>query len=196
MKTSPKDLVKKVWQIAKRRISEQGPWVTLLWLYGRGLPALTGVPLLQFSRVTEQLFVGPQYREKGLKLLENEGIHAVVNLRIEKDDAALGLAPENYCYLPTVDDDAPSLEHLRQGIAFITREIEAGGKVYIHCGAGVGRAPTMAAAYLISTGISLDESLAMIKKVRPFIYIMPVQMKQLRHLESVLASQQNAPHLI
>jgi len=189
MKTSPKDLVKKVWQIAKRRIGEQGPWVTLLWLYGRGLPALTGVPLLQFSRVTEHLFVGPQYREKGLKLLENEGIHAVVNLRIEKDDAALGLAPKSYCYLPTVDDNAPSMEHLRQGIAFITREIEAGGKVYIHCGAGVGRAPTMAAAYLISTGISLDESLAMIKKVRPFIYIMPVQMKQLRHLESVLASQ-------
>ena len=196
MKTSPKDLVKKVWQIAKRRIGEQGLWVTLLWLYGRGLPALTGVPLLQFSRVTERLFVGPQYREKGLKLLENEGIHAVVNLRIEKDDAALGLAPKNYCYLPTVDDDAPSMEHLHEGISFITREIEAGGKVYIHCGAGVGRAPTMAAAYLISTGISLDEALAMIKKVRPFIYIMPVQMKQLRHLESVLASQQNDPHLI
>lgn len=196
MKTSPKDLTKKAWKIAKRRIGEQGLWVTLLWLYGRGLPALTGVPLLQFSQVTEHLFVGPQYREKGLRLLEKEGIHAVVNLRIEKDDAALGLAPKNYCYLPTIDDDAPSIEHLHEGIAFITREIQAGHKVYIHCGAGVGRAPTMAAAYLISKGISVDEALSMIKKVRPFIYIMPVQMKQLRFLESVLAAQKDTASTI
>ena len=196
MKTSPKDLMKKAWLIAKRRIGEQGLWVTLLWLYGRGLPALTGIPLLQFSRVTDHLFVGPQYREKGLKHLEKEGIHAVVNLRIEKDDAVLGLAPKHYCYLPTIDDDAPSVEHLHEGISFITRQISAGEKVYIHCGAGVGRAPTMAAAYLMSTGISLDEALSKIKKVRPFIYIMPVQMKQLRHLESVLAAQKNTPRVL
>lgn len=196
MKTSPKDLAKKAWKIAKRRIGEQGLWVTLLWLYGRGLPAITGVPLLQFSRVTDHLYVGPQYREKGLKLLEKEGIHAVVNLRIEKDDAALGLAPQKYCYLPTIDDEAPSMEHLHEGISFIAREIQAGGKVYIHCGAGVGRAPTMAAAYLISTGIPLDDALTMIKKVRPFVYIMPVQMKQLRHLESVLNAQKDTSGII
>ncbi len=187
-KTSPRELLKKVWTIAKRRIGEQGVWTTLLWLYGRGLPALTGVPLLQFSRVTPNLFVGPQYRENGLRFLEKSGIHAVVNMRIEKDDAALGLAPSKYCYLPTIDDDAPSIEHLREGIAFITQEIESGGKVYIHCGAGVGRAPTMAAAYLLSVGETLESALQLIRKVRPFIYIMPVQMERLRQLEALLTA--------
>jgi hypothetical protein len=176
-------LIRKGWQIARRRVGEQGLLVTLTWLYGRGLPAITGVPLLQFSRVTPQLFVGPQYRKRGLKLLEREGIHAVVNMRIEKDDSLLGLAPSQYCYLPTVDDAAPSIEHLAKGVIFIDQVIQSGGKVYIHCGAGVGRAPTMAAAYLVSKGSSLDSAIEKIRKVRPFIYIMPPQLEQLRRFE-------------
>ena len=39
-----------------------------------------------------------------------------------------------------------------RGVCFIDAEINRGGKVYIHCAVGCGRAPTMTAAYLISTG--------------------------------------------
>lgn len=175
--------IKKGWNILRRRIRDQGIRTSLLWLYARGVPMLTGVPLLQFSQVTPSIFVGPQYRRNGLIYLQRQGIHAVINLRIEKDDASLGLAPPNYCYLPTVDDQAPSIEQLLTGIDFIQKVIKEGGKVYIHCGAGVGRAPTMAAAYLISTGLSLFDALAMIKKVRPFIYITPPQMDILIRFE-------------
>jgi protein-tyrosine phosphatase len=104
-------------------------------------------------------------------------------MRIERDDAAYGLALTRYLHLPTIDDTAISAEHLERGIAFIREVIQEGGKVYIHCGAGVGRAPTMAAAYLISAGHSLEESLALIRKVRPFITITPPQMEQLRQFE-------------
>jgi hypothetical protein len=38
----------------------------------------------------------------------------------------------------------------------------------------------MAAAYLISTGDTLEEALNKIVKARPFIYIMPPQMQRLR----------------
>lgn len=170
--------------ILARRLREQSLTTSFIWLYGRGLPMLTGKPILHLSRVTTQLYVGPQYRAKGLELLRQHGIHAVVNMRIEKDDAAFGLAPEHYCYLPTVDDTAPSREHFLQGIAFIDRIIHEGGKVYIHCGAGIGRAPSMAAAYLMATGLSLQDALALIKKVRPFIFITPPQMKALLELEN------------
>ena len=169
--------------ILRRRLREQGVYTTLLWAYGRGMPLITGKPLLQFSEVTPQLFVGPQYRLNGLQHIKKHGIEAVVNLRIEKDDARLGLAPEQYCYLPTVDDEAPSSDHLQNGVQFIHQIIQSGGKVYIHCGAGVGRAPTMAAAYLISTGLSLSEALGMIKKVRPFITITNPQMQALEAFE-------------
>lgn len=179
-------LLRKATSIFARRIRTQGLATTLLWLYARGLPFLTGIPLLQYSRVTPQLYVGPQHRRLGMRLLLREGIRAAVSLRDEFDDAAHGLALPDYLHLPTVDDTAPSIAHLDQGVAFIRQIISAGGKVYIHCGAGVGRAPSLAAAYLMAEGRSLEESLALIRAVRPFITITPPQMEQLRKYEKEL----------
>ena len=177
------NLFQKGWKILVRRMRTQGVYTTLLWMHGRGIPYLTGVPLLQYSQVTPQLYVGPQFRKPGKDMLEANGIRACVNMRIEKDDAQYGLALERYLHLPTIDDQAPSFEHLDQGVSFIRETIQSGGKVYIHCAGGVGRAPSMAAAYLIAEGRSLEEALASIRKVRPFISITPPQMQQLQLYE-------------
>lgn len=173
-------LLHKGTSILARRLRTQGLYTTLLWAYGRGLPLLTGVPLLQYGQVTPQVYVGSQFNRRGKRVLERQGFNACVNMRVERDDAAFGLDLSQYLHLPTIDDDAPTLEHLDRGVDFIREVIAAGGKVYIHCGAGVGRAPTMAAAYLLAEGYSLDEALAMIRKVRPFITITPPQMEQLK----------------
>ena len=172
--------IQKAWRIIVRRIREDGLWTTLVWGYARLLPKLTGVPLLEYSRITDAVYVGPQHRKAGLAHMAEAGIHAVVNMRIEHDDALHGHAPADYCHLPTVDDDAPSLEHLREGVAFMQRVIGAGGKVYIHCKGGIGRAPSMAIAYLVAEGQSLDDAVALVKRTRPFINITDVQMEQLR----------------
>jgi hypothetical protein len=182
-------LLKKGWTVFSRRVQTQGLKTTLVWMYGRGVPFLTGSPLLQYSEVTPNLFVGPQYRERGKRLLQARGINACVNMRIECDDAAMGLDLEHYLHLPTIDDDAPSLEHFERGVGFIREVLASGGKVYIHCGAGVGRAPSMAAAYLMAEGHTLDDALALIRKPRPFIAITPPQMKQLRALEALYQAQ-------
>ncbi len=176
---------KKGWNILSYRLRTQGLKTTLIWVYGRGVPKLTGVPLLQFSEITPQVFVGPQFNQRGKRALEAAGITGDVNLRVEFDDAAHGLALQNYCHLPTIDDAAPALDDFQKGVDFIKRELAAGGKVYIHCAGGVGRAPTMAAAYFISEGYTLDEALKLIKKTRPFIKIMPPQMAQLKKFEAM-----------
>lgn len=173
-------LINKGFNILTRRLRTQGVHTTLLWMHGRIMPGITGVPLLQYCQVTPQLYVGSQFNALGKRLLARQGINSCINMRIERDDARLGLALEHYLHLPTVDDAAPSLEHLDQGVEFIREVTTRGGKVYIHCGAGVGRAPTMAAAFLIAEGHSLDEALAMIRKVRPFITITEPQMAQLQ----------------
>ncbi|MBZ0307209.1 MAG: dual specificity protein phosphatase family protein, partial [Anaerolineae bacterium] len=41
--------------------------------------------------------------------------------------------------------------------------------VYIHCAAGVGRAPLVAAAYLVSQGMSVDQARTFLRERRPFI---------------------------
>ena len=85
------------------------------------------------------------------------------------------MAPDRYLHLPTIDNDPPTLEHRRQGAAFVAEEIEGGGGVFVHCGSGVGRAPTMAAAYLVSTGKTADEAWEKIREKRPFVRPRPEQ---------------------
>lgn len=168
-----------------RRIRSHGVSNTLLWLYARSIPFVFGTPIIKYSEVTPQVFVGAQFRKSGKRKLERLGITNCVNLRIEFDDASHGLDLAGYCHLPTIDDDAPSIEHLEKGIRFIDDVVSRGEKVYIHCAGGVGRAPTMAAAYFISKGKSLDEAFAIIGRARPFINVMPAQIEQLQRFESI-----------
>jgi predicted protein tyrosine phosphatase len=165
------------------RLRTQGLRTTLIWLYGRGYPKLTGIPLARTSAVTPNLYIGGQYGRRGKRKLERMGVTGGVNMRMESDDAQHGLALAEYCHLPTPDDHAPTMEHLQEGVAFIQRVIDGGGKVYIHCAGGIGRAPTMAAAYLVTQGMALDDAITLIKQTRPFIRIMPPQMARLREFE-------------
>jgi protein-tyrosine phosphatase len=61
----------------------------------------------------------------------------------------------------------------------VQEEVANGGVVYVHCGSGVGRAPTMVAAYLISTGMAPEQAWACIQAVRPFIRPTPPQLEQI-----------------
>ena len=188
----PLRLVAKVFRILVNRLRTQGLRHTLIWLYARGMPLITGVPLLKYSQVTPQIFVGPQYRRAGKRTLETAGIHYNVNMRIEYDDAAHGLALQHYCHVPTIDDTAPTLEQLERGVTFIEQAIAADGKVYIHCAGGIGRAPSMAAAYFISQGIALEHAIAMIKQARPFVRFMPSQLDQLQRWAHEVNARKNA----
>jgi protein-tyrosine phosphatase len=179
--------IEKGWEIITRRLQNQGLWVTLQWLFGRGVPKVTGVPMAYNSQVTPQIWVGPQFNRRGREYLEAHGVNGCVNLRVEYDDAANGLALPNYCYLPTVDDECPSPEHLQKGVDFIRRVVNDGGQVYIHCKAGVGRAPTMAAAYFVAEGMTVDEAIALIKKRRPFIAPTPPQFEALHQYAVAIA---------
>lgn len=164
-----------------RRLFEQGPITTFRWLYAVGVPLITGRMSLRYSRVTDQVYLGAQVRKGGLLRLESEGIAASVNLREEFDDQVHGLSLASHLYVPIEDNTAPSLDNLDEGVRFIQEVVERGEKVYIHCGSGVGRAPTMTAAYLIDQGMSVEDAVARVTAVRPFIRILPDQMQQLHN---------------
>ena len=171
------------------RLRAQGVRTTALWAYARGLPKLTGVPILRYSRVTETIFVGPQFRRNGKTALIRAGITHIINMRSEFDDAEYGLTigedrTDHYCHLPTVDDEPISVAHIAEGIRFIDNAIEGNGRVYIHCSAGVGRAPSMAAAYLISKGYRAEDALGEIEAVRPFIRPTRAQIVALKEFEN------------
>jgi len=170
-------------EIIAYRLRNQGLATTLLWLYVRGIDFIRGIPFQRYCQITPVLYVGPQYRKSGKQALERWGITGSINMRTEHDDALHGLTFNHYCHLPTVDDQAPTLNQLERGVEFIDKLLSDGGKVYIHCAGGIGRAPTMAAAYFIHQGMALEEAIALIKKTRPIIRIMPPQLEQLKRYE-------------
>lgn len=160
------------------QLRKQGLWNTILEIIDQSARRIRGAPTERFTRITPQLHVGGQYSRKGWATLARRGITAAVSMRGEYDDRGEGFLPPRYLHLPTVDNHAPTLEHLRQGVAFIGDELARGGQVYIHCWEGVGRGPTMLAAYFVCTGMKPSEAWAKIKAVRPFIRPMPDQIAQ------------------
>ncbi|MDX1530294.1 MAG: dual specificity protein phosphatase [Rhodothermales bacterium] len=123
----------------------------------------------RFVRITDRLWLGGQPGRRGLPRLAAAGVTAVVNLRDEYDYAhraeAGGL---RYLHLPTVDHEAPALAHLAEGVAFVRDELARGGHVYVHCLQGVGRGPTLAAAYFVAEeGLSPEAAWARVRQGRP-----------------------------
>jgi len=157
----------------------QGPYVVITGLWDFMMRALTGAPMVRFSQVTPQIIVAGQYQKRGWKVLTQRGITASINMRSEFDDEAAGIAPSRHLRLVVEDNTPPTIDQLRRGVDFIQEEIERGGKVYIHCAAGIGRAPTMAAAYLVSTGLTPMQAWSKIKRVRPFVRPTPGQEEQI-----------------
>lgn len=165
----------KLLYIIYRRLVEQGLISTLLWVAEKISRRLRGVSPAATSHVYPGLYVGGQQTRHGLSRVRERGIDAVVNMREESDDAERGVAPEHYLWLPTTDDAPPRLEDLERGVAFIEQHRAADRGVYVHCASGVGRAPTMAAAYLVSQGMTPEEAWTAIERARPFIRPTPPQ---------------------
>ena len=157
------------------RVREQGLRTTTLWFTERTTRILVGVSPVRTSRIAPNLYVGGQHKRRGLKTMAARGITACVDLRREHGDAAHGVALERQLSLPTDDDHTPTMAELRQAADFIGACLREGRGVYIHCANGVGRAPTTAAAYLVSTGLTPQQAWTTIRAARPFIRPTPVQ---------------------
>lgn len=150
----------------------------------------SGAPYWKYSEVTPQLYVGGQHYPKGYSEMLDKGITGIVNMREDyHSDVEKGVEGSHHLHLVTKDNTPPKLEDLKRGAEFIRDEIDNGGKVYIHCGVGVGRAPTMAAAYFVITGLTPDEALSKIRKVRPFIHLTGKQKNSLHEFADYWQTQ-------
>ena len=165
--------------ILYRRLLEHGVQATYLWIQDKIMRRIRGFSPPHIRRVQSNLYVGGQHKRHGLAKMRALGITAVVNMREESDDAVRGLELDHYLWFSTTDDTSPTPEELQRGAKFISQQISAGRGVYIHCAAGVGRAPLMAAAYLVNTGMSAAQAWDTIRQARPFIRPTPPQITAL-----------------
>ncbi len=96
----------------------------------------------------------------------------MIDMQIEFDDTPLA-EPHSIEVLwnPTDDDFQPKPQELFQGgVEFALNALDSNGnKVYIHCAAGVHRAPMMTLALLCSIGWALEDAMELIQGRRPVV---------------------------
>lgn len=70
-------------------------------------------------------------------------------------------------WFPIPDLHAPSLDRVRPFLEQLAGRVQSGRSLLMHCGAGIGRAGTMAAALLMQMGIPHEEALSAVASARP-----------------------------
>lgn len=148
----------------------------------RWFTELTGVPNLKYSRIVKDLYVGGKLSKIGIFFLRLNRFGSILNLRSEFDDETLGIDGFNYFHIRCEEFHPIMKKDFKSGVRFIDHELKNSRKIYIHCAEGVSRAPSFAAAYLISQGYSLESAINTIKEKRPFINILDGQIKSLVEL--------------
>ncbi len=125
---------------------------------------------LNVSQIEPLLFVGGEFSPQQWSLLAQMGIQAVLSLQAERADEFRAPYPQRTLRLLVSDWHAPTLEQLADGVAFIRAAYAVQQPVLVHCRAGVGRAPTAAAAFLIAErGMAPAAALSYIRHARPII---------------------------
>jgi len=128
---------------------------------------------LRFSRVTDYLAVGVQPDAPALRYLKESGFKHVIDLNADPKEADEALRVGISYHPAEVRDEDPVrvwLSKFDLAIGIIRRVSENAEPVYLHCTYGKGRSPTVAMAYLITQGHTVEEAIATIKSKHPDVW--------------------------
>lgn len=126
---------------------------------------------MDISWLTERIAIGGGiWNAENMATLAEAGITHIIDMQIEFDDTPLA-AEHGIAVLwnPTNDDfEAKPADLFQRGVDFASAALQEGdAKLFIHCAAGVHRAPMMALALLGSMGWDLKKAMQLIEERRP-----------------------------
>ncbi|KAK2444825.1 dual specificity protein phosphatase (DsPTP1) family protein [Trifolium repens] len=138
---------------------------------------------MNYNVITDNLVVGsqPQKPEDVDHLKKEEGVAYILNLQQDKDAEFWGIDLQSivrrsreleirHMRRPAVDFDPNSLRNaLPKAVSSLEWAISEGkGRVYVHCTAGLGRAPAVAIAYLFwFSDMNLNAAYDLLTSKRP-----------------------------
>lgn len=104
------------------------------------------------------------------------GVDMIVSAQPENEARSLGLENEatyartaklDFMRIPIPDHTAPPFTRdVLDAIETIADYVRSGKRVYIHCFAGIGRSPALAAAVLVRNGMNPREAVQALRKAR------------------------------
>jgi protein-tyrosine phosphatase len=152
---------------------------------------------MDITWVTDRIAVGGGiWNEENMVAISRSGITHVIDMQIEFDDTALAQPYGiEVCWNPIDDDFAPKPANVfARGVEFALAALEDDqAKLFVHCAAGVHRAPMMTLAVLAVLGWTLDDAMDLIEERRPVadfaeVYVRSVE-NFLKGRESVKVSE-------
>jgi len=128
---------------------------------------------MDITWLTDRIAVGGGiWTSDNMAKVAKAGITHIIDMQIEFDDTPLGKAHGiEVLWNPTDDDfEAKPAWLFHRGVDFAEAALDGtDAKLFIHCAAGVHRAPMMALAILGSMGWSLQDAMELIQGRRPVV---------------------------
>ncbi|KAH7061885.1 dual specificity protein phosphatase 12 [Auriculariales sp. MPI-PUGE-AT-0066] len=117
------------------------------------------------------LFLGPWEYALDAEDLTRAGItHVLSVMRMPKSlpVPVAVVAARNTLMLPILDSPTfDILQHLPRCVDFVRQALDGGGRIYVHCQAGISRSATVVTAYIIQTqGLSVQSALEFVRAKR------------------------------
>ncbi len=139
---------------------------------------------MDMSWVTERIALGGGiWNDRNMAELAEAGITHVVNMQIEFDDRPLAERHGvDVLWNPTDDDFLPKPpELLKRGVDFAVKALEdEKARLYVHCAAGVHRAPMMTLAVLCAMEWEIEAAMVLIETRRPVVDFADVYVESVR----------------
>jgi protein tyrosine phosphatase (PTP) superfamily phosphohydrolase (DUF442 family) len=124
---------------------------------------------MNFSKITDFLYIGTTPHSKDYTTLRDLGIGLVINMRFERRPYPdLHDPPMRVLWLPSVDSPLfpISIKKLHEGVEAALETLHSGRAVYTHCHYGVHRAVAIGTSILIALGHSPEEAMQLIRENR------------------------------
>jgi protein-tyrosine phosphatase len=126
---------------------------------------------MDITWLTERIAVGGGiWTADNMAKVARVGITHIIDMQIEFDDTPPAAEQGIEVFWNPTDDDfeLKPAELFRRGVKFAHAALAVpGSKVFIHCAAGIHRAPMMALALLGSMGWKLQDAMHLIEDRRP-----------------------------
>nr|XP_020442207.1 dual specificity protein phosphatase 5 [Monopterus albus] len=134
------------------------------------------------------LYLGSAYHASRQDYLSD--LHITALLNVSRRDLRPEKGHYDYKWIPVEDSHMADISsHFQEAIEFIDHVRQSGGKVLVHCEAGISRSPTICMAYIMRTQqVQLDAAFEIIKQRRSIISPNFSFMGQLLQFESEVLS--------
>jgi len=151
---------------------------------------------MDMTWVTDRIAVGGGiWVEEKMAEVVRAGVTHVIDMQIEFDDTSLGERAGIEVLWNPVDDDFQPKGHdvFERGVNFALQALEdPQSKIFVHCAAGVHRAPMMALAVLCATGYPMEQAKHLIQTKRYVVDFADVYVRSVeRFLESYALQTQS-----